>query len=355
MVALTWWTVALGLALAAPAPPRRPPVLPWRHEGPSAEGRVADRRVAEPRVSLWLDREAPYRRGEQVHVLVTTRESSYITVFRADTDGELRVLFPREPWDDAYIRPGRAVEIVDRREGGSFVVDDYPGIGYLFVVASPFPFDYGDFVRRDQWNYRELAAGGRIHGDPYVALTEIAERIAPDGVYDYDVVPYYVDRRYDYPRFVCYDCHSYGGYSGWDPYQAACPRYRIVIYDDPYYYPYRAYRGRVVVAERPARLAARFEFRIADGRNGFVTRTRRGPEETVQGLPDRDRNAPEPAALAPRPHGESEVGGAAVRPRIRTTGEPELHRRKAGERRRPDRTRQADEGRDAERGRRPNP
>ena len=42
----------------------------------------------------------------------------------------------------------------------------------------------------------------------------------PTSDYDYDVVPYYVERHYDYPRFVCYDCHAYASYSEWDPYRS---------------------------------------------------------------------------------------------------------------------------------------
>ena len=68
--------------------------------------------------------------------------------------------------------------------------------------------------------------------------------MAPSGDYDYDVVPYYVERHYDYPRFVCYDCHAYASYSDWDPYRTSCSRFRVVIRDDPRYYPYRYGGGR---------------------------------------------------------------------------------------------------------------
>ena len=60
----------------------------------------------------------------------------------------------------------------------------------------------------------------------------------PGGDYDYDISPYYVGRRYDYPRFVCYDCHAYASYREWDPYHSSCTRYRVVVRDDPDYYPY---------------------------------------------------------------------------------------------------------------------
>ncbi len=259
---LATWALALGLGLPPSLKPTHP-VLPWRGAG-------------DARVSVWTDRDGPYRRGDAVRVFASTRVDTYLTVFRIDTDGGFRVLFPREPWEDTWVRGGRVVEVSDGGAPG-FQVDDYPGLGYLFAVASTEPFDYSSIVRRDQWDYRDIA-NGHIHGDPYVALTDLAERIAPGGRYDYDVTPYYVQKHYDYPRFVCYDCHTYAPYSGWDPYGAPCARYRIVIYDDPYYYPYQAYGGRAVVAAgRPARLGPRYVFEDADGRSPWVTRTHRVP------------------------------------------------------------------------------
>ncbi|HEU4649630.1 MAG TPA: DUF4384 domain-containing protein, partial [Gemmatimonadales bacterium] len=227
----------------------------WRHQRPSAAtsapGTVAFPAVAArdlaprdlaprdlaPRVSLWTDRDDPYRRGDAARVYVSVREPSYVAVLRVDTDGAVRVLFPRDPWADSWVRSSRVLEL--RGAGrGSFLVDDYPGLGYLFAVASPEPLDFDPLVRRDQWDYHELD-GGRLRSDPYVALTGLAEQLAPDGNYDYDIATYAVGQRYEYPRFVCYDCHTAATAAAWDPYREACSRYRIVIYDDPYYYPYR--------------------------------------------------------------------------------------------------------------------
>jgi hypothetical protein len=161
-------------------------------------------------------------------------------------------------------------------------VDDYPGVGYLFAIASPQPFDYDPIARGDYWDYR-LVDGGRIQRDPYVVLTDLAERIAPGADYDYDVVPYYVERHYDYPRFLCYDCHAYASYDQWDPYLRSCSRFRVVIYDDPRYYPYRAGRGRNVVLSRPTHPGARFVFQDAAPGRDYVSREQRGGRTDDQG------------------------------------------------------------------------
>jgi hypothetical protein len=227
------------------------------------------------RVSVWTDRDEPYARGEGAHVFLDVGEPAYVAVFRVDTDGRIRVLFPSEPWAATYVRDQREFEVTGGESGGqSFVVDDDPGMGYLFAVAAAQPFDFRSITRGDEWDYRVID-GGRIQGDPYVKLTDLAARLVPDGDFDYDVTPYYVEHRYDYPRFVCYDCHAYAGFDQWNPYGTPCTRYRVVIRDDARYYPYH-YGGRNVVADRPSHPGPRFIFRdVEPGRPG-VTRAEPG-------------------------------------------------------------------------------
>jgi hypothetical protein len=230
------------------------------------------------RVSVWTDRgDDPYQTGRSARVYVRADRDAYVTILRVDTDGQIRVLFPRDPWEDNFVRGGREFEVQDTREDDAFYVDDYPGVGYIFAVASPDPFDYNAITSGDHWDYR-VVSDGRVRGDPYVALTDLAQRIVPenDNDWDYDLVPYYVERHYDYPRFLCYDCHSYASYSAWDPYAYSCVRFRIVVFDDPYYYPYRYYGGTRVVFTRPYRPEPRFIFKDRDGAGDdrFVTHAR---------------------------------------------------------------------------------
>jgi hypothetical protein len=190
------------------------------------------------------------------------------------------------------VKDRQTLEVTQGRGNQSFIVDDYPGVGYLFAIASPDPLDFAEITRGDYWDYRVID-GGRIQGDPYVSLTDLAARIAPTSDYDYDVVPYYVERHYDYPRFVCYDCHAYASYSEWNPYRTECTRYRVVIRDDPRYYPYRYGGGRNVVPDRSLHPGPRYLFRDAEPGNDYVTRVpgREGGQRRNLGEDDRGRTS----------------------------------------------------------------
>ena len=257
MLTTPGWMLLAGLLVSSPAMPTSPT-------------RPAD---APGRVAVWADREEPYRRGEAAWVYLSVDRPAHVAVFRVDTDGRIEVLFPAEPWGQTYLRETRKLEVTAGRGGRAFIVEDDPGIGYLFAVASPRPFDFKEIVRGDHWDYRAIE-GGRIRGDPHVALADLAARLAPGDDYDYDVNTYHVERRYAYPRFVCYDCHAYATYDEWDPYRRACERFRVVIYDDPRYYPYRAASGRTVVMPRPHHPGPRYIFRDADPQRAYVTRVR---------------------------------------------------------------------------------
>jgi uncharacterized protein DUF4384 len=232
-----------------------------------------------PRIEVWTNRgDDPYASGQVARVFFRADQDAYVTIVRVDTDGRVRVLFPREPWDDNFARAGREYEVAGRSSRDAFSIDDYPGVGYLFAVAAADPFMYDAIESGDHWDYRAVA-DGRVRGDPYVGLTDLAQRIVPDGYtdWDYDIVPYYVQRHYDYPRFLCYDCHNYVSYPYWSPYDYTCTRFRIVVFDDPYYYPYRYYGGTRVVFTRPLRPEPRFIFKDRQHSDVFITRVKQRP------------------------------------------------------------------------------
>jgi hypothetical protein len=310
-------TLGLLAGLAGPAAPavalRRPTPQPLYRA-------IAD---ARPRISVWTNTTSPYDRGDRARVYLSAETDAYVTVLRVDTDGRVRVLYPLEPWQDNFVRGGRTFEVLGRDDDNAFDVDDYPGVGYIFAVASDDPFTYDGYVRGDHWDYRTIA-DGRVTGDPYVALTDFASRIVGQGDWDYDITPYYVQKHYDYPRFVCYDCHAYASYTYWDPYARFCPRFRIEMYNDPYYYPYY-YGGRRTVVVRPYRPQPRFVFKDYNGSiptGGYVTVLDHRPIRPNGGgptvVPDRGRTGadlggrgtiPAPTDRGRRPV-RPDVGGA---------------------------------------------
>jgi hypothetical protein len=247
------------------------------------DARTPERRVGDgPFIEVWASAEV-FERGEKVHVWFRAAEDAFITVMRIDTDGRVWVLYPQQPWHNNYVPAGHRLEVSSAGGGGrphAFVVDDYPGTGYLFAVASRVPFDYRLFVEGDRWDYRNIAYYGRVTGDPYVALMDLIDQMVPASGYEdysYDVYPYHVDERYEYPRFLCYDCHAYVAYPMWNPYLHSCLRFRLVVYDDPYYYPARAYAGTRVVYIRPRQLEARYVFQSRSGGESFITKVARRP------------------------------------------------------------------------------
>jgi hypothetical protein len=270
--------IAASIALAAP------PVLA---AGRPANAATVSRAAAPPPgIRIWTSHGETYRRGELARVYFRTENDAYVTIFRVDTDGRVRILFPRNPYDPNLAHGGESYTVGNVDERDAFMVDDAPGVGYVFAVASQDPFIYDAFTASDHWSVQQIGglAEGRIHGDPYSSLQELAQHIMADGYADYDthLLPYYVEQRYQYPRFLCYDCHSYVPFAYWNPYSHFCSRFSLFVYYDPFYfypsywYPSRYYRGTNVVYVRPrARGLYAFQ-REGRGAPGIVYRDRRG-------------------------------------------------------------------------------
>ncbi len=238
-----------------------------------------------PRITVRTDRDDVVRRADRIAVFFETDEDGYVTLFRIDTDGRIRILFPTQPWDDNFAISGRRYRVPHpqgSRDGYTFAVDDYPGVGYLVAVVSRDPYGFEPYVRNDHWEYRAIAQEGRITGDPYVAADEIVEQLLPPGytMYGIDILPYFVEQRYEYPRFLCYDCHAYVAYPVWDPYRDWCGTFRVVIYDDFYRYPARLFPGRGVVVAARINLRPRFVIATRTHTDPHVTHIRPTPSGT---------------------------------------------------------------------------
>lgn len=250
------------------------------------EGAVEDVREAR----IWLDRgdEPVVQRGDRVRIYYRTSHDSYVSVFHIDTDGFVRLVHPSAPEEDHYVAGGRDYRLLFPRSP-YWVVDEDPGMGYYFLVASPEPFDFSDFEYARTARGWDLSRVGRaVYADPYLAMDDYVAALLPDWEYipyTLDFISYNVGGTHEYPRFMCYDCHGFRSYAQWNPYDYACSDFRVVIWDDPYYYPVYRYSGTRVVYATPLRGRPRFGFttRVAGQPWAPVFRRREAPPgRTVQ-------------------------------------------------------------------------
>jgi hypothetical protein len=237
---------------------------------------------------VWLDRgeEPVLQRGDQVRVYYRTSEDAFAAIFRIDTDGVVSMVFPQHPGAIAPVRGGRDYRLLLPASPVWSVRDD-PGVGYFFMVSSPEPLDFSTFAYDARAGWDLGAVGGVVYEDPYVAIDDYVAEIVPDWElvpYALDFLTYHVGNTYSYPRFLCYDCHTQRSYSAWNPYSVVCTSFRVVIWDDPYFYPSYRYSGTRVVVARPARSLPRYELVTrAPGDIGVrpLVRRRDAPDRSV--------------------------------------------------------------------------
>ncbi len=222
-------------------------------------------------------------RGDHMRVWFTTTRDAHVTVLRIDTEGRVRMLFPERPWHSNYVEGRKRHEVSNSACGEAdcaFAIDDYPGQGFVFAIASSVPLDFDSYSKGDYWDYTHIAHHGKVTGDPFLAFSRLLNGLVPDsgaGESSYDARDYHVGGRYEYPRFLCYECHSYVRYLSWNPYEQRCSRFRVVRYDEPEYYPVGQYGPERTVYARPRRLDARYVFQDREPNEPFVSVGTRRP------------------------------------------------------------------------------
>src|SRR5438128_12337687 len=115
-----------------------------------APANAASARVVsdDPPVKVWLNHDN-YERGDKARVNVRLDDDGYVVVLRADADGRVRVLFPLDPGDDAFVRGGEAIEVRGRGDREAFYVDEREGSGVGPASRPATPFKVHAIVRRD--------------------------------------------------------------------------------------------------------------------------------------------------------------------------------------------------------------
>jgi len=295
---------------------------------PAGDARGLDRsashvqapQVQEPRI--WLDRgvDPVLEAGDRVRIYYRTNADAYVAILQIDTDGTTRMLYPRSPTENHYARADRDYRLLFPRSA-YWNVDDRPGVGYFFVVTSPTPFDLSDF----RYSYYDggwdlSAVGSTVYSDPYVAMDDYVARLVPDWEsvdYGLDFISYSVGGAHEFPRFLCYQCHGFRPYGTWNPYRYTCVNFRVVVYDDPYFYPsyrYRANRVVMVGPRNPTRPRFGFKERAEGDPGTPVTVVRQGRRDDLPALADRPRT--------PQRAGRARVASPSVIPPPTTTRRP---------------------------------
>jgi hypothetical protein len=88
-----------------------------------------------------------------VNIYFRTNRDAFVVVLDIDTQGNVRKLFPRDPWDDGFVRGGRTVSLPE------------PGARYRLQVTGPagteriVAFASGEPIGR---HWRDLADGELI-------------------------------------------------------------------------------------------------------------------------------------------------------------------------------------------------
>jgi hypothetical protein len=199
-----------------------------------------------PPVRVWMNNDGRFREGDYVRLQVDADANGFLLVLQYDPFGRIRVLFPLDPRDDNRVGAGRRYEIRDDAGRYAFRADG-EGPGLIYSAISPEPWRFDEVVADGRWDYDRLAIDNRSE-DPEPEITELVQRLAGPGGFDYDVQDYRVYGSSGSRTTVVYRDYGYDPYRFCDWYWG-CPglRFGISYGYDPYYYgygyPYRSFYG----------------------------------------------------------------------------------------------------------------
>ncbi len=249
---------------------------------------------------VWLDRgeEPVLQRGETVRIYYRTSEDAYAAIFRIDTDGHIWLVFPQDPGAGELVKGNRDYRLM-LPQSPVWRVGDDPGQGYFFMVASPYPLDFSSFGFDPRTGWDLSTVSSVVYEDPYVAIDDYVAQVVPGWEqvpYALDFLTYNVGNTYSYPRFLCYDCHEARPYAAWNPYTYPCTSFRVVIWDDPYFYPSYRYSGTRVVVARPVLAVPRYSLtsRAPGDPSRPLVRTRDAPPREVVNFKELPTPTPAP-------------------------------------------------------------
>jgi len=179
--------------------------------GPSADPAPAEA----PPLKISINNNRGFRPGEAVKVQVETGKTGYLLVLHFSPGGQLSVLFPVGPGDDALVQADRRYEVRDGSGSVSFVASG-SGPGLIYSALSEDPWQLEGVNLNGAWDYATLTIA-RDTKDPEADITALVQRLSTARGFDYDVLDYAVfgDRGGDAsPPPSWWSPAYYDGYSG---------------------------------------------------------------------------------------------------------------------------------------------
>jgi hypothetical protein len=194
------------------------------------------------------------RSGHELSLTFQTNKDAYVIIYNIDSEGYVHLLYP-EKGDLQRVTGRKSYFLPKHGSGVIWEVGDKTGIEYIHAIA----VERAGMINEDELYFlaQNRRLGGqkqfRVDMDPLLAFNMIDEELLTnpsDDLISTDYTYFYINRRVDYPRFLCSKCHSAEKLS--DPYAMECPEIIIekATYDEDVGYPYPAlFQVRHVDAE----------------------------------------------------------------------------------------------------------
>jgi hypothetical protein len=149
----------------------------------------------DPAIRVWLNKSGYVEQTDKVRAYLRAGVDGYVVVLHAEPSGRVRVLFPIDPDDDAFVRSGRDYEIRSRSDREAIAVYDASGTGVVLAAVARDPMRFDGLVLNGHWDYRleeRFAAGNDAEAD----LLGLVQQMTGGGWFEYDVVRYQVGSYY---------------------------------------------------------------------------------------------------------------------------------------------------------------
>ncbi len=193
-------------------------------------------------VNLLGEKEGVYRSGNEIRLSFQTTKDAYVVVYNIDADGYVQLLYPED--GRPVLSKGRTTYFLPPPgKNLTWEAGSTTGVEYIHALAVTEPGRLNEdelyFLSRGDRLPEEKRL--RVDSDPYLAFNTIDEEIVRDAESDppaTDFTNFFVNKRVDYPRYLCAKCHSPEKLP--DPYAMECPEIVIdeIAYEERPQYPY---------------------------------------------------------------------------------------------------------------------